>query len=146
LPKTVEVIVPRKQRPWFARRRAFPAQVVVHDEQHVTWAGIDFSLVPLADGFVAVRKRAKAGGMSLGEFSLDTVRHTLSENAGKDVRVIRAAVLGQRYEVPIAVELADGAWVHPGICQKKRSVEEKKRYLRLEDEELHCEVCGESFE
>jgi hypothetical protein len=78
-----------------------------------------------------------------GEFSQHAVRHTLTESALKDVKVIRAATLGLPYEVPAGVEVLEGGLVHPGPCQGGRDA--IKKHMKVKDEEARCSSCGGPF-
>jgi hypothetical protein len=141
--RMVEISIPRKQTEWFRKRREFPVAVLVN-QQSAIWAGETFEFIALEGGYTAVLKRGAT--LPWGEFSRDTIRHTLSENAAKDIRVLRAAMTGATYDVPVAFELADGALVHPGACYDHHRLCVVRRHHRIKDEDLRCHVCNEAFE
>ncbi len=140
---TVQVAVSSKQAKWFKKRRTYPVEVQVNEKTAV-YADRLFVLRPLHDGFVAVFRQSAT--LPLGEFSAETVRHTVSEEAAKDVKVLRAAVLDLAYDAPLALELPDGALVHPGACYRRRPYCVVKKHVHVPDDETRCAVCGESFQ
>lgn len=141
--RTVAITVPRKQASWFKKRRCYPVTVEVNDRSAV-YAGVTYLFRPLQDGFHAVFKEGR--DIPLGEFSPDTIRHTLSENSAKDLRVLRAARYDGKYEVPLALELETGDMVHPGPCLARMPGVIHRKYFRAPDEEDRCSVCNEAFE
>lgn len=145
--RSVEVEVTHKQAKWFEKHALKepqkPLQVQVNDKTAV-FGGTTFDLRPLGDDFTAVFKPGRT--VPLGEFSADTIRHTVSDEAAKYVRVLRAAKLDETYNAPVAFELPDGELVHPGACYRRLPYCVVKKHVYVRHEDDRCAACGEAFE
>jgi hypothetical protein len=161
--RTVEIEIPRDEVDWYNQHRVYPVEAQIRTRtREVTIGERKLRYHPLAEGRYAVTVGTRT--LSIGEFDATTVRRTINDEADRDVRAVRAAVLQLPYEVPVAFKLTNNKLVHPGECWQEYSAKNLKaviatRLTHVEtpglddlDDKYHlarpvcCAHCKETFE
>jgi hypothetical protein len=91
--------------------------------------------------YVVIRRNGEHV-IEIGRFTEHAAYRTMSVTMQRDVKVIRAALLGVDYEVNIYV-LSTGELVHSGPCLGERNGQPFHMKKNCEE---RCSSCGEGFE
>jgi hypothetical protein len=71
----------------------------------------------------------------------------MSEAARHDSSVFRALIFNVAYPAPLAYQMMNRDYVHPGECfNKHKSTLVRRVLFSVSDEEARRRVCGEAFE
>ena len=140
----VHVPITVRERGWWKKNRVYP--VVVHVDFSTLRAELAaqmYQVFPCCPkGTYAVIRRTGGSIVEIGRFTEYAAYRTMSVSMQRDVKAIRAALLGVDYEVNIYI-LDTGELVHSGPCLGERH----GHFFRMKKNcEERCPSCGEGFE
>lgn len=146
--ETVVVPVTGPERKWWEKQGCLPLRVCVDfDAMVVCVRGRDYRVLrdpSHADRYVVVTMN-KSRVIPAGFFSATRVNQTVSIEVCRDLKAIRAAVLGLPYQFVVA-HAVEGGYVHPDACATKVGRDALDRLYTAKNLEARCLVCAEAFE
>lgn len=143
----VVVNVPVKFQQWFEKHRAWPVRAEVTERRAVVSGGKPYGLARLSPTRISAYRMVGESVLTVGEMTPHGLFRPMSEAARHDLSVFRALIFNVAYPAPIAYQMMNRDYVHPGECfNKHKSTLVRRVLFSVSDEEARCRVCGEAFE
>ena len=143
----VSVDVPKKYALWFEQHRAYPVQVQLTTRNATVIKGPTYQIHAVNSERIAAYKPLNSGMLCVGEVTKFGVIRPLSDAARHDLGIIRSVAFKTSYPAPLAYEMVNKDFVHPGDCfNKHRSVLIRRTHFSMRNDEARCAICKEAFE
>ena len=146
VPQTLAVEVPKKWSKWIKRHRQWPVIVQITETTGRVLGGDPYRLHVVKDEIKAVKETA-TGPLLIGTITECGVFRPISDAARHDLGLIRAVIFKKAYPAPVAYEMMNGDFVHPGKCFNDHpSVQVRRVVFTTQQVDDRCNICEESFE
>jgi hypothetical protein len=143
----VTVDVPAKFKPWFVKHRAWPVQAEITERSAVVLGGKPYGLARLRPARISAYRMIGESVLTVGEMTPHGLLRPMSEAARHDLAVFRTLLFNVSYPAPVAYQMMNHDYVHPGDCfNKHKSTLVRRALFSVIDEESRCCICGEAFE
>lgn len=130
---------------WFAKHHIYPVRVEVTGDS-IKYNDEAYRKIPAPDGGFHISKARS--GVCLGTVTPEGVTPSLSRHARRTLQVMRAALLGTEYLLPVAFKV-DRQYIHAGECWRDFNEENRpSRASALYDvkSDKVCVVCEDGWD